>query len=663
MFEMQFSTKVGNIILLFIICLSIQVVAQKTDNKYSSSSDKAIKNYEKALLSFDARKDDEAIELLQKAIKTDPNFVEAHMFLAEIFGENKRYKEALEEGKAAIGISPDFFKSAYYSMGFWCLKLQLYDEAEQYLEHYLTYKSIPAEARYNATLGQKSAKFAKYAVQHPVPFNPINLGSDVNSSESDYLPAITADEQNLVYTRLIPKDPSNSLPGTKNKSEDFYSCKKINGKWSKAINMGPPINTYGNEGAQCISADGQTLIFTACSEYDGYPGGRKGFGSCDLFIAKKLANGSWSVPENMGKPINTDSWESQPTLSSDGQTLYFVSNRAGGKGSADIWKCTKNELGKWSNLVNLGDSINTPGFDESPFIHPDNKTLYFVSDSWPGMGSRDIYLSRLKKDGSFSAPMNLGYPINTGENERDLIVSANGRTAYFSSERPGGMGGLDLYSFDLYEAARPQAVTYVKGKVFNKENNNGIEAKFELVDLATGQMVMQASSMAGSGEVLVCLPINRNYLMNVSKNGYLFASENFSLKGQKDDLKGFEMNMPLTPIKAGEKVVLKNIFFETASYNLKEESKIELQKLKSFLVQNASVSIEISGHTDNVGDKKSNQILSENRAKSVLDFLIANEIPKERLSYKGFGDTMPIDDNTTEKGRANNRRTEFMILK
>lgn len=652
-------------LLSFLILLSLSdalVYAQKMDKKYSTTSDKAIKNLEKAQLSFEARKDDEAIEYLQKAIKADPNFIEAHMFLAEVYGENKKYEQALAEAKIATGISPDFYKTAYYSMGFWCLKLQLYDEAEQHFNYYLAYKSIPADAKSNATLGLKSAQFAKKAVKNPVPFNPINMGADVNSELNDYLPAITADEQTLVYTRLIPRDP-NGPNVDRNKSEDFYSCKKVNGQWSKAVNVGPPINTVGNEGAQCISADGQTFIFTACSEYDTYPGGRKGYGSCDLFITKRLANGTWGIPENIGKPINTEYWDSQPSLSSDGQTLYFVSNRPGGKGSADIWKCTKNEAGKWANLVNLGDSINTAGFEESPFIHPDNKTLYFVSDNWPGMGSRDLFLSRIKKDGNFSTPMNLGYPINSSENERDLIVSANAKTAYFSSERKGGSGGLDLYSFDLYEAARPQAVTYVKGKVFNKETNKGLEAKFELIDLESGQMVMQASSMIGSGEFLVCLPVNKNYLLNVSKNGYLFASENFSLKGAANNLKSYEMNVPLTPIKAGEKVVLKNIFFETGSFKLKEESKIELQKLKSFLVLNSSVTIEIGGHTDNVGDKKSNQLLSENRAKAVYDYLILNEIAAERLTFKGFGDTMPIADNATDEGKANNRRTEFMIVK
>jgi outer membrane protein OmpA-like peptidoglycan-associated protein/tetratricopeptide (TPR) repeat protein len=656
--------KKGFYVFVFLLGFMTNLIfAQKIDKKYSTNSEKAIKNFEKAQVSFDARKDEEAVELLQKALKIDANFIEAHMFLAEVYGENKKYKEALDEAKIATSISPDFFKSAYYSMGFWSLKLQLYDEAEKHLNHYLSYKGISAEAKSNAMLGLKSAQFARVAIKNPVPFNPINMGSEVNSSENDYLPAITADEQHLVYTRLIPKDPNGSVSDMRNKSEDFYSCIKTNGQWSKAINIGPPINTIGNEGAQCISADGQVLVFTACKEYDGYPGGRKGYGSCDLFIAKKQANGAWGVPENIGKPINTEYWDSQPSMSSDGQTIYFVSNRPGGKGGADIWKCTKNEAGKWANLVNLGDSINTPENEESPYIHPDNKTLYFSSEGWPGMGSKDLFLTRIKKDGSFSTPMNLGYPINTSESERDLIVSANAKTAYFSSERDGGNGGLDLYSFELYDAARPTAVTYVKGKVFNKENNKGIEAKFELIDLETGQMIMQAASMAGSGEFLVCLPINKNYLMNVSKNGFLFASENFSLKGLANNLKSYEMNMPLTPIKVGEKVVLKNIFFETASFQLKEESKIELQKLKSFLVLNAAVTIEIGGHTDNVGDKKSNQILSENRAKAVYDYLVANEISKDRLTYKGFGDSMPIEDNNTEKGKAANRRTEFMILK
>lgn len=660
---MHISVKIYFLLICSFLIGIATVDAQKIDKQYSTSSDKAIKNFEKAQLSFEARKDNDAIELLQKAIKADPNFIEAHMFLAQVYSENNKFKEAMDEAKIAIGISPDFFKSAYYSMGFWCLKLQQFDEAEQYFNHFLAYKGISAESKTNATTGLKSALFAKSAIKNPVPFNPINMGNQVNSAENDYLPAITADEQTLVYTRLIPKDPNGSQTDMRNKSEDFYSCKKTNGEWSKAINIGPPINTFGNEGAQCISADGQTLVFTACEEYDGYPGGRKGYGSCDMFIAKKMANGNWGVPENIGKPINTEYWDSQPSMSSDGQTIYFVSSRPGGKGGADIWKCTKNEAGKWANLTNLGDSVNTAENEESPYIHPDNKTLYFSSEGWPGMGSKDLFVTRLKGDHKFGTPMNLGYPINTGESERDLIVSANGKTAYFSSKREGGSGGLDLYSFELYEAARPQAVTYVKGKVLNKDTKNGLEAKFELIDLETGQMIMQASSMSGSGEFLVCLPINKNYLMNVSKNGYLFASENFSLKGLKDNLKAYEMNVPLTPIKAGEKVVLKNIFFETASFTLKEESKIELQKLKSFLLLNATVTIEIGGHTDNVGDKKSNQILSENRAKAVYDYLIANEIPIERLSYKGFGDTMPIDDNNTEKGKANNRRTEFMILK
>jgi outer membrane protein OmpA-like peptidoglycan-associated protein len=394
---------------------------------------------------------------------------------------------------------------------------------------------------------------------------------------------------------------------------------------------------------------------------DGYPGGRKGLGSCDLFISYSLGNEKWSTPENMGAPVNSEYWDSQPSLAADGQTIYFISNRPGGKGGADMWKCTKNAQGKWANLTNMGDSVNTAFNEESPFIHPDGKSLYFSSDGWPGMGNKDIFLTRLKSNNQFGTPINLGYPINTDENERDLIVTANGKTAFFSSERNEGSGGQDLYYFDLYPAVRPLPVTYVKGKVFDKGTKKGLRADFELLDLETGNKVMEASSNIGSGEYLICIPSGKNYAMNVSKQGYLFNSENFSLK-DKIDLATFELNMPLIPIKAGEKVVLKNIFFETGSFKLKDESKAELQKLIVFLTANISLKIEIGGHTDNVGDKKSNEVLSQNRAKAVYDYLVTNMVAPTRLSYKGFGDKQPISTNETDEGKAANRRTEFTVM-
>ena len=431
--------------------------------------------------------------------------------------------------------------------------------------------------------------------------------------------------------------------------------KKVDGKWQKRSNVGPPINTPANEGAQCISPDGQFLFYTLCNS-------PSGMGRCDIYFSFKEGN-KWSTPKNVGPPINSKYWDSQPSLSSDGNTLYFVSNRPGGKGEKDIWSSTLTKEGYWGAPVNLGDSINTEYSDMSPFIHPDNKTLYFASEGHPGMGKHDIFYARMKKDGTFGKPVNIGYPINTSSDEFSLIVNSKGNLAYYaSSNRKEGFGNLDLYSFDLYEKARPTLVTYVKGKVFDVDTKKMLDAKLELLDLETSKVVTEIYSNAITGEYLVCLPANKNYAFNASRNGYLFYSENFSLINRKNPEEPFLMDIPLKPIKTGEKVVLKNIFFETGKYNLKDESRSELNKLGDFLIKNPKVKIEVSGHTDNVGDQKMNQTLSLNRAKSVYDFLITNGIAAERLTYKGFGETQPVDSNDAEKGRAANRRTEFKVI-
>ncbi|MGE3824631.1 MAG: OmpA family protein, partial [Bacteroidia bacterium] len=296
------------------------------------------------------------------------------------------------------------------------------------------------------------------------------------------------------------------------------------------------------------------------------------------------------------------------------------------------------------------------------FIHPDNQTLYFSSDGHVGMGRKDIYYSRKDALGNWQKPVNLGYPINTWNNDDSFIVGASGKIAYFASDRKGGFGSLDLYSFELYESARPTMVTYVKGSVFASDTKKPLVAKFELIDLETNKVVVESSSNSEKGEFLVSLPVNKNYALNVSKEGYLFYSENFSLKDIKDITKPYQLNVGLQPVKTGEKVILKNIFFETNSFQLKEESTAELQKLLGLLQKNKNLKIEIGGHTDNVGDDKSNQLLSENRAKSVYEYLTTNGIPAERLSYKGFGETAPLATNDTEEGRAENRRTEFTVL-
>jgi len=384
-------------------------------------------------------------------------------------------------------------------------------------------------------------------------------------------------------------------------------------------------------------------------------------GSCDIYQAFRKGN-KWGMPRNLGGPVNSSKWESQPSISADGKTLYFVSNRSGGSGGMDIWVTQLAPNNEWTIPRNLGDKINTPFSEETPFIHPDGKTLYFTSDGHVGMGEKDIYVTRKDADGTWSEPKNLGYPINTWNDEQGLFVAASGENAYFSSDRKGGYGKLDLYSFKLYEEARPTRVTYVKGKVKDKETGKPLGAKFELIDLATSEVVIESSSDQIDGKFLVTLPVDHEYALNVSLDEYLFYSEHFSLPKEQDITKPYRMDVDLQPIKFGEKVVLKNIFFETASFDLLPESTVELDKLVAFMNNNASIHIEIGGHTDNVGKPEDNQLLSENRSKSVRQYLIDHAIPEGRIQYKGYAERQPIDTNETPEGRANNRRTEFKVV-
>jgi outer membrane protein OmpA-like peptidoglycan-associated protein len=421
-----------------------------------------------------------------------------------------------------------------------------------------------------------------------------------------------------------------------------------------ALNLGPPINTHGNEGALNISPDRNYLFFAACNREDGY-------GSCDIYWSKRTGTG-WTPPENLGEVVNSPQWDSQPSFSSDGKTLYFASKRPGGKGSSDIWQSQLNGDGQWTTPVNLGDSVNTRMEEMAPFIHPDDQTLYFSSKGHPGLGGFDLYFSRKNILGEWSRPVNLGYPINTHADEITLVVNAVGNLAYISSDKFGGKGRQDIYKFPLYKEARPMLTNYFKGIVYDIESGKKLAARFELIDLVSAKTCAEAWSDKETGAFLLVLPSEKNYALNVSKEGYLFYSDNFFLTGINSQAKPFLKNIPLKPIKIGEVVILKNIFFDTDKYILKAESYAELQKLLGLLRKNPKLKIEINGHTDNIGSAEHNLELSKNRANAVYEFLIQYDIDKTRLSYSGFGYTRPIDVNTTESGRANNRRTEFKVI-
>jgi len=614
----------------------------------SSNDRRAIRAFNAGYEKFDRRQFREAIVDLNNAVRRDANFIEAHMMIAECWLELNEPQRAKASFLRTVEINPDFFPPVYFSLAELEFDAGRYEEASRYLEKFLTYsRQRPALVARSERLLENS-RFAAHAVRNPVPFQPENLNLDFEYDQ--YWPSLSVDEQTLIFTGLIPINPNNPTVFL-NRQEDFFITNLIDGAWSKPENLGPPLNTPDNEAAQTLTADATQMFFTACNRPDGR-------GSCDIYHSEKR-NGVWTRPRNLGAPINTSAWETQPSISADGRTLYFVSNRPGGKGGMDIWMSTLDNEGNWSNPVNI-EEINTPYNESSPFIHLDGQTLYFASDGLPGMGGFDLFVTRKGSDGRWTTPKNLGYPINTRHNEEGMIVNARGDRAFYSSTRGDGQT-RNIFTFELYPEVRPHPVSYMRGKIYDERNFRPLRAHFELIDLSTAEVVIEAFSDSVTGLFLVCIPSGKDYALNVKSTGYLFFSENFTM-ADGTYLEPFYKDIPLKRIQPGERVILRNIFFEFASAKLLDESIAELQQLVKFLNDNPEVNISITGHTDNIGTQAYNLNLSQNRARAVVEYLLNEGIVPARVSYQGLGFSEPIADNDTEEGRAQNRRTEMLIV-
>lgn len=643
------------ILLLSIVFGLVCSINAQDKDEYHTDSRKAIKYFEQALEHMHSRQDDMAIGAAKEAAIEDPDFLEAYLLMVELYEYNRQYDDMQDAASNVARIAPNEYPEYFLVSARLSYRKGEYYDAQEALLNFVEYHNDPESHEFYEHVRDR-VEFSINAIENPVHFDPENLGQNVNTQYDDYWPSLTADESTLVTTILIPRTRETYIPGGGNYHEDLYeTVKSPDAEWVGRQNMGKTLNSAENEGAQCISSDGKMCIFTACNRPDGQ-------GSCDLYLSVRRGN-KWLKPVNLGPKVNTGYWESSPSLSADGKYLYYASSNSEGLGRTDIWRVEMNGQRVVGEPEWLKGGVNTDTDDLSPFIHPDGKTLYFASRGHVGLGDYDLFMSRLQDDGTWSEAKNLGYPINTHKEERSLIVNASGDLAMFASEREGGYGGLDIYEFELYEEARPDVVTYVKGRVYDVETNESLEADCRLYELISGELIAQQKSDADNGKYLVCLPEGHEYAFNVEKQGYLFYSENFSLMELESDADAYIMNIPLQPIKEGQSVVLKNIFFEFDSYDLKSSSETELKKLTQFLMSNPHVSIEIGGHTDNVGSAAYNETLSLNRSKSVYEYLIDKGIDKNRLSYNGYGFNEPIADNATDEGRALNRRTEFKIVK
>lgn len=635
------------LLVFFLVLFPLYLSAQILGNELTTSSSKARKAYLNAEKFFSELNFSDAEKQLQRALKYDPSFIEAWLLLGEMKNEQGAALEAIAAYQYAIGIDSMFFPPVFGILGKVQLDEGFFAQASSNLKVYYSLPDLRPEVRAQLKQLIEKADFAENLVKNPYDIRMVNISSAINTVEDEYVNSLRLDGSFMLLTRKFKGEDENVF------IESFFTSSLNDSIWSQSLPFEVPWKSRGNMGALTFSPDGKTLYFAGC-------GWHEGFGSCDLY-SSKLEKGSWSDPVNMGKTVNTNSWDSQPTITPDGKELYFVSNRSGGYGGSDIWKVMLLEDNQWSKPINLGAKVNTSGNEMSPFIHPDGKTLYFSSDKLPGLGGSDLFVSRLDKAARWSKPENLGVPVNSIDDEMNLIVDASGMKAYISSNKISGFGGYDIFTFTLPDEFRPEAVSYVKAVITDAISSQSLEADFKLILLSNNEIIATGKSSLEDGSLLAVLISGNDYALHIQKEGYLFHSENFSLK-EYSQSEPFLLDIRLQPVERGSKVVLKNVFFELNKAEILSESTEELLMITQFLKKNADLIVELGGHTDSTGPEALNEDLSFKRAEAVKKFFIKQGIDSDRVLIRGFGSKIPIADNITEEGRALNRRTELNVI-
>ncbi len=677
------SNRTGNLIFISLF-LSIQLFPQsiskgkkKGDEKLVScqvmENKQAIDFFEKANDKKHFKKE-ERMKFLDQALALEPDYVEANYLYAiekikSLIYDNKPFKPAEPYFKKVISVCPSYHSDPYYYLGFISYEEENYDSAVVYLKKYIDFSDESDNKfneKYDAFIYQakemyKYSKFYSDIYKKPVPFDP-NPVEGICTARDEYLPIISPDDQMMLFTRRMPCPSKDRAWQTDKECELFsFSIRNKNGKFGAGEPMKSPFNKNENEGGASLSIDNKHVYFTICKDQGGAQL------NCDIYYSD-FDGTDWSdikpVP-GLNDPV---AWDSQPSIAADGKTLFFASDRKGGFGGADLYKSVRDATGQWGSPVNLGPKINTSGNEKSPFMHSDSETLYFSSDGQMGMGGYDIFFTRKNDKGEWMEPKNIGYPINTTADDLGFFVSTDGNLGYFATNQKAkvkgkGMGGWDIYSFDLYKEARPDHVALITGALKDNEGKPLENAKVEIMDTKTKEKIdAVVDSVDGHYAVAINLRKTQDVILTVKKEEYAFSSELVSLK-DTSVTKPVKVDLEVKPVVVGQSYALNNIYYETNSAELKRESIIVVEEFVDFLKSHATIKIEIHGFTDNVGNDQNNLALSSDRAFTVLDLLQKKGVSKDRLvGFKGFGKNQPVSDNITEAGRAKNRRTEFIIV-
>lgn len=624
-------------LVLIMLIFSITVNAQ--------SNTKAEDLYANAKKQFASKDYPGTIKTCNQILEAEPGFKDAHLLLADVYSKLdsvnleiihlNRAGEIGREWEVVFRLGEAHFKKADYS------------EALRYYNMYSDYKFIDEKRQFLLACKIASCRFSI----HPE-YNNSDLMKQAggNSKSEEYWPVTTADGKVLIFTRLA-KDPQSG------RNEDFFMAGIDSVKWdiSKPLT---DINLVDNEGIRKISDSLKIMFFTACNRDEGV-------GNCDIYFIK-LENGLWSSPVNAGKPLNSEFWEAYPSLSADGRFLYFSSDRPGGAGKKDIWKAellgfSDEGLPRWTQPVNLGNIINTPGDEISPVLHPKKQSIYFISDALVGMGGMDLFMAEIDESGKAQNLQNLGYPVNTVNDDPGLAISSIAGTNYFSSSRITDRG-MEIFAFNLDSGLATTPVSYIKTRISDIKTKQPVLASVKIENQTVKTDKVRLHTTNEKGETMFFLPLNRSYGVSVSEPGYLYYTANIKPVEKNFIDKPEFLDIQLQPIEIGAEVQLYNIYFETDSFRILPQSEPELQNLSLFLKNNGQLKVEIQGHTDSSGSAVANQVLSERRAKSVVDYLTGSGIQSNRLKWGGYGDKVPIATNETPEGRTLNRRTTIKIL-
>jgi len=627
----------------------------------------------------------EAIAPYEAANTFNPNNADLNYKLGECYLASMFKFKALPYLEKAVKLNPSLDPYIHFLLGkAYHLDMQFEKAVAEYSQYQRTVMngSDPYVVQ-EIMMRLEQCANGKKLVANPIRVFVDNMGDNINTQYNEYGAVISADESVLVFTARRPNSTGGKIDPQLNENfEDIYiSYKQADGSWSKSKNIGEPINSNDHDANSGISNDGQRFAI--------YLGKSNGG---DLYESR-LTGDIWSKPESMGKNINTkDYHESSACYSPDGNILYFVSDKPGGAGDHDIYMSKLDDKGNWGEAVNLGNVINTPYSEEGVYMHPDGKTLYFSSQGHSSMGGFDIFKSVYnEKTKVWSKPENLGYPVNTTDDDVFFVISASGRHGYYTSMGTDSRGLRDLYVVTflgpekqvvlnnednlLASVAAPikevvvapvvevkeAQLTILKGVITDALTTKVLEAEIEIVDNQANVVIATFKSNSATGKYLVSLPAGKNYGIAVKKEGYLFHSENFDIPSTAA-FQTVEKDVELKGLKVGSKIVLKNIFFDLDKATLRPESTAELNRLIKLMADVPTLKIELSGHTDSQGSDTYNQTLSEKRAKAVVDYLTNAGVSASRLVSAGYGETQPISTNETKEGRQLNRRTEFKVL-